>query len=180
MSAQLEKTETRKRDASPRETARSLLVFVGFSAVALTIAVVVMKRAPSSDPTALPATNRPPPHTAAAPDGTNAISHLRLVGRWLRPDGGYLLELRNAHSDGRLEAAYFNPSPIRVAQAQWTRETDGLHVMVELRDANYPGAVYRLQLAPDAQLLRGQYYQPALEQTFEIEFRRIPEHAPPP
>jgi hypothetical protein len=33
----------------------------------------------------------------------------KLIGRWLRPDGGYVIEIRNISSGGKMEAAYFNP-----------------------------------------------------------------------
>lgn len=36
----------------------------------------------------------------------------KVVGRWMRTDGGYELELSNPTFDGRLTAAYFNPNPI--------------------------------------------------------------------
>ncbi|MBE0617519.1 MAG: hypothetical protein IH608_06285, partial [Proteobacteria bacterium] len=36
----------------------------------------------------------------------------RLVGRWVRPDGGYVLELVAIRDDGGVEALYFNPRPI--------------------------------------------------------------------
>ncbi len=38
---------------------------------------------------------------AAEPDPS------KLIGRWLRPDGGYLLELSDPTSDGHLKAVYF-------------------------------------------------------------------------
>jgi hypothetical protein len=34
----------------------------------------------------------------------------RLEWRWIRPDGGYLLELLEIRKDGSLKAAYANPS----------------------------------------------------------------------
>ena len=36
-----------------------------------------------------------------------------LTGRWLRPDGGYVLDVRAA--GGGVEATYLNPRPIHVA-----------------------------------------------------------------
>ena len=41
-----------------------------------------------------------------------------LKGRWLRPDGGYVIEIRQVDADGQLDARYFNPSPIRVVAAK--------------------------------------------------------------
>ncbi len=67
--------------------------------------------------------------------------HIRwqlLRGRWVRPDGGYVIKLGGAQPDGRLEASHFNPRPINVSRAEWHRSDDGLHVFVELREANNP------------------------------------------
>jgi hypothetical protein len=98
----------------------------------------------------------------------------RLTGRWLRPDGGYVIDIRNAQADGRLEASYFNPRPIHVSRAEWSAETNGLRVFVELRDQNYPGATYKLKYDADVDRLVGEYYQPIYQQTFEVAFVRIP------
>ena len=83
----------------------------------------------------------------------------RLVGRWLRPDGGYVLEIRAARRDGQLEAAYFNPRPIHVAQANHRRDGGEVAVFVELRDVNYPGSTYTLRYVPAQDRLMGEYFQ---------------------
>ena len=36
----------------------------------------------------------------------------RLVGRWLRPDGGYILDIKEIQPDGKVVAVYLNPRPI--------------------------------------------------------------------
>ena len=33
----------------------------------------------------------------------------RLVGNWVRPDGGYVIEISKIYPDGKVDAAYFNP-----------------------------------------------------------------------
>lgn len=96
----------------------------------------------------------------------------RLVGRWVRGDGGYLLELRKVHKDGGLEAFYFNPRPIRVSQAVWARQGGKITVMVELRDVNYPGSTYNLEYDAKSDRLKGTYFQAVERQTFEIQFVR--------
>ncbi len=35
----------------------------------------------------------------------------RLKGKWLRPDGGYVIEVRNIGDGGKMDASYFNPRP---------------------------------------------------------------------
>jgi hypothetical protein len=97
----------------------------------------------------------------------------RLEGKWVRQDGGYVLELRNVKKDGSLTAAYSNPRPIRVFRAEASRKDGTLCVVVELRDVNYPGSTYTLQYDPVSDRLRGTYFQAVQRQTFEIEFVRV-------
>jgi hypothetical protein len=96
----------------------------------------------------------------------------RLVGRWVRPDGGYILDIRNAQAGGRLDAAYLNPRSINVSRAEWRREDGRLLVSVELRDVNYPGSTYNLRYVPEQDRLVGAYYQAVQRQTFDVEFVR--------
>jgi hypothetical protein len=110
--------------------------------------------------------------TSGAPAVTNTTSENVLSGRWVRTDGGYVIEVRSARSDGRLDAYYFNPRPINVARAEWRRGNDGLHVFIELRDQNYPGATYKLRYVPENEQLAGEYFQPVYQQTFEVQFIR--------
>jgi hypothetical protein len=96
----------------------------------------------------------------------------RLAGKWLRPDGGYILELSDAKSDGKLKAAYFNPRPINVAMAEWRSMAGRIQVFVELRDVNYPGSTYTLIYEPEKDRFEGYYYQAAMRQTFDVIFER--------
>ena len=97
----------------------------------------------------------------------------QLQGRWLREDGGYILEIREVASDGRLTAAYFNPNPIHVSNAAVVEEAGALKVGIELNDINYPGCLYTLVFDPELDQLIGSYYQAALGQTFEVVFVRM-------
>jgi hypothetical protein len=96
----------------------------------------------------------------------------RLEGRWVRPDGGYVLELRNVKRDGSMTAAYYNPRPIRVFRAEAAKKDGVISLSVELRDANYPGSTYRLKYDAAADRLVGTYFQAVERQTFEIMFIR--------
>jgi hypothetical protein len=96
----------------------------------------------------------------------------RLVGRWVRPDGGYVLEIREVTKEGSLKAGYSNPRPINVAKAEWRRKDGALTVIVELRDVNYPGSIYTLEYDPTSDRLRGNYFQAVEKQMFKIEFVR--------
>ena len=57
---------------------------------------------------------------------SNQMGEGLLRGRWVRPDGGYVIEVRDTQAGGRVEAAYFNPRPIKVSRAEWHRDGDGL------------------------------------------------------
>jgi uncharacterized protein (DUF2147 family) len=96
-----------------------------------------------------------------------------LKGRWLRPDGGYIIQIRSIDGSGKMEAGYFNPRPINVSKAEVTKEGGKMKVFVELRDTGYPGSVYTLTYAPKDDVLRGVYFQAALKQNFDVFFTRM-------
>ncbi len=96
----------------------------------------------------------------------------RLEGRWVRPDGGYILELSEIKKDGSVSAAYFNPRPIKVFSATWSRKEGKINLFVELRDINYPGSKYNLQYDPKSDRLKGTYFQAVEKQTYDVEFVR--------
>ena len=95
-----------------------------------------------------------------------------LKGRWLRPDGGYILSVKYVDPGGKMDAAYYNPRPINVSKAQATREGETLKVFIELRDAGYPGSTYTLIYDPKTDRLGGVYYQAAMGQRFDVIFVR--------
>lgn len=109
----------------------------------------------------------PPP--AAAPA---VPEYADLVGRWVRPDGGYVLDIRGVAADGTLDVGYFNPAPIKVARGAATRDGAALTVFVELRDVNYPGSTYTLRYDPEQRVLEGAYVQPLSGQSFDVVFVR--------
>jgi hypothetical protein len=96
-----------------------------------------------------------------------------LKGRWLRPDGGYILDIRHVGGDGKMDASYFNPRPINVSKAEVTKEGGKMKVFVELRDTGYPGSVYTLTYEPKEDVLRGVYFQAAVKQNFDVYFTRM-------
>jgi hypothetical protein len=108
------------------------------------------------------------------PDGTAVPKpgFEKLTGKWLRPDGGYILEIRNVEPGGKMDAGYFNPRPINVAKAEASYEGQTVKIFIELRDVNYPGSTYDLTFDPLSDSLKGIYYQAALHQRFEVAFER--------
>lgn len=103
---------------------------------------------------------------------TAKIEFHKLIGRWLRPDGGYIIDIRNISSSGIMEAAYFNPRPINISRAEVLRKKGSLEVFIELRDTGYPGSTYSLMFDPRQDMLSGIYYQATIGQSFEVIFVR--------
>jgi hypothetical protein len=97
----------------------------------------------------------------------------RLAGKWVRPDGGYTLELKEISKEGKLKAAYFNPKPINVAKAEWRRIGERIQVFVELRDVNYPGSIYTLVYFQENDQLVGKYFQAVQGETYDVRFMRV-------
>ena len=153
--------KTAGRAAKPR---RTLWVIGALAVIVVIAAVAVASRSPQ--PPAGP--NNDP----AAPTAPDQVRLDRLTGRWLRPDGGYVIEIRGAQTNGVLEASYFNPRPINVSRAEWRRDNGRLQVFIELRDANYPGSTYTLRYAPQQDRLVGDYFQAVHQQTFDVKFVR--------
>lgn len=112
-----------------------------------------------------------PQESVAAPEVKAGFDSLK--GRWLRPDGGYVIEIREIDNDGKMVAAYFNPRPINVSRAEASQEGTTTTVFIELRDTNYPGATYTLAYEPQSDQLKGIYFQPALQQSFDVVFVRM-------
>jgi hypothetical protein len=115
-----------------------------------------------------------PPTTkesAAAPEARAGFDHLK--GRWRRPDGGYILEIGEMDGGGKMVARYFNPRPINVSRAEASQEGTATNVLIDLRDAKYPGSTYTLTYDEGSDQLKGIYFQAALKQSFEVVFVRI-------
>ena len=114
------------------------------------------------------------PSAASAPAAAPAVPEAvqKLMGRWLRSDGGYTLELKKADLSGVVEAAYFNPKSIHVSRAIWMRGPEGLQIIVELNDVGYPGATYVLSHDTAEDRLFGKYNQPQMQQSFDVDFVR--------
>ena len=102
-----------------------------------------------------------------------SVEFQKLQGRWLRADGGYILEINRVDESGRMDASYFNPRPINVARAEASRRGRVVKAFVELRDTNYPGSTYDLNYDENRDELRGNYFQAALNETFDVVFQRM-------
>jgi hypothetical protein len=95
-----------------------------------------------------------------------------LKGRWVRTDGGYVIEIQNVGADGQMQAAYFNPKPINVSRAEAKRSGAAVTIFIELRAPGYPGSTYTLIHDPKSDELKGIYHQAVLQQNFDVVFVR--------
>jgi hypothetical protein len=109
--------------------------------------------------------------SVAAPEAKAEFD--RLKGRWQRPDGGYVLEIREIDGSGKMDAGYFNPRPINISRAEASQEGTTTQVFIELRGTNYPGSTYTLAYDPQSDQLKGIYFQAALQQSFDVVFVRV-------
>jgi len=95
-----------------------------------------------------------------------------LLGKWIRPDGGYILSVKKVFPDGRVDAGYFNPRPINVSQAHASPAGSTVKLFIELQAPGYPGSTYDLVYDPSNDVLVGIYFQAAMQQRFEVMFVR--------
>ena len=117
--------------------------------------------------------NTPAAATAAdTPKPASNVDAKRLSGQWVRPDGGYIIEIKEIGKDGTLKAAYYNPRPINVARAEFSKKDGTLTIFIELRDVNYPGSKYNLKYDPKSDRLIGSYFQAVQGETYDVEFNR--------
>ena len=129
------------------------------------------------------ATHRQPQPVVAAPDDEPANDRdqnreapppgfSKLEGKWIRTDGGYIVDIKRVDEHGKMDAAYLNPSSIHVAKAEASQEGATTKVFIELRDVNYPGSTYELVYDPQRDQLTGVYFQAVEQQHFDVTFDR--------
>jgi uncharacterized protein (DUF2147 family) len=95
-----------------------------------------------------------------------------LKGNWVRPDGGYRIEIKGVAANGELDATYYNPNRLPFAKAQATLEGATLRANFELQAGGYNGSTYDLTYDPASDRLKGIYYQAVVKQKFEVFFTR--------
>ena len=95
-----------------------------------------------------------------------------LPGRWVRPDGGYVITIKSVDAGGKLDAAYANPNPLPFAKAEATQDGKTIKLFFELRAGGYNGSTYTLTYDPAADVLKGVYYQAVAQQKFDVYFTR--------
>jgi hypothetical protein len=109
---------------------------------------------------------------SSAQSQTRTGEYKKLLGKWMRTDGSYTLRVRNVKPDGTVEAGYFNPREIHIAEAGVSEWKGLLKLFVKLQDEGYPGSTYTLYYYAEKDALVGFYYHAAMKQTFEVVFIR--------
>ena len=168
MSAGKGKKKSKKEHLGGRRSAPIRKLFVSLGILAgLAIVVVVLMAVKSG---------RETERKSAAPAVTpraQGPNTQRLVGNWVRTDGGYIIAVRSVDPEGRVDAAYFNPRKINVSRAEAAVKGKTAKLFIELRDEGYPGSTYTLEYDSTNDSLVGVYFQAVLQQSFNVIFVRL-------
>jgi len=159
------KQHLRKKETPGKKSKRPWLIPLVVILAAVIGVIFWIKR----DESQLSKSTSTPPSQAQTKTDQN-----QLVGRWVRTDseGNYIIEIKNVIADGKLDASYFNPNPIKVGRAEWQQKNGSLMIVVELQDVNYPGSTYTLNFNPSVNRMTGNYYQAVEGANFNVEFVR--------
>jgi hypothetical protein len=109
---------------------------------------------------------------AASTISASPAAFAKLPGRWVRPDGGYVISIKSVDASGKLDASYANPNPLPFYTAMATGDGGALKIFFELRAGGYNGSTYTLNYDVAGDQLKGTYYQAVAKQTFEVVFVR--------
>ncbi len=162
----------RGQDRSRRQRT---VVWVVLGVVLAAFAALLVWAMGISSETGLPVSGGAAGQTEAPPGTAVRLTDSQtLVGRWVRIDTPYIIEIESASEDGTLEVSYYNPRSINVSRAEARDKNGATEVFVELRDTNYPGSTYTLTYDPAGDLLRGVYFHAVLRQSFDVVFARLP------
>lgn len=162
--------------ASPRRW--TILAAIALAGVLLGIGLRNLTQPPpqivANDVASTPAADRaePEPSEPAVKPAAEKTKFDPILGKWLRSEGGYVLDLQSVNPQGKLTAEYLNPRSIHIARAEATKSGTAIKVFVELRDVNYPGSTYDLTYDPASDRLSGVYFQAVEKQSFEVTFSR--------
>jgi hypothetical protein len=95
-----------------------------------------------------------------------------LSGNGFGLTAGTSLTCGKSNPTDRLDAGYFNPGEINVAEANVSEWKGMGKLFIKLQDKGYPGSTYTLYYYAEKDALAGFYYQAELGQTFKVIFLR--------
>jgi hypothetical protein len=166
----IEKYFSEEPEHRPRRPAGAACEFSRPVMMALARSVVVLVFAAVA--CAASAQAQTPAASPARPGAKAAASFGVLVGRWVRPDGGYVIAIRGVDASGKIDAAYANPRPLPFARAEGAREGQTIKLFFELTAGGYNGSAYTLTYDPLNDVLKGVYFQAVGQQKFDVYFTR--------
>ena len=136
-------------------------VYLGIASLAVVAGVTQMQA------------QQPLPKTTASPTANQSQAMFdALPGRWVRVEGGYVINIKAVGADGRLDAEYANPRILPFHAAAATSEGAVLKLFFELRAGGYGGSTYTLIYDAGTDRLLGEYNQVVVNQRFNVVFVR--------
>ncbi len=135
------------------------------------LSILVLALGAFADPVIAQGTAAAPVKTEASPSESESGFN-RLRGRWVRPDGGYVIDIKDVDAEGKLDAGYANPRPLPFAKAEAIQDGEIIKLFFELRAGGYNGSTYTLTYNPANDTLQGVYYQAVARQKFDVYFER--------
>ena len=167
----------KKKNISPqschtKKRGKFLVIFALVAGGCLIIGAVVWRFSQNTSGSAPISSQQPISQSKTYPSAPQSDFN-DLIGRWIRKDGGYVIEIKSIDANGKMDADYYNPRPINVSVAEASKDNNIVKVFIELRDVGYPGSSYSLAYIPSENMLIGIYYQAKLGQTFEVIFIKM-------
>lgn len=166
----MQSTDKPKKRQSEGGNSKRNRVIISAVLICLTIVIAVWLLSSGSQKTG---SGTPDPDARPHISDEDRITLEKLIGRWHRKDGGYVIQIHKVNEDGSLDAAYYNPKPIHISRANALRKDARMKVFIELRDAGYPGSTYTLTYDPEHDILGGLYFHAGMKQYFKVSFIRI-------
>ncbi len=145
-----------------------LTVFMPFGAIALVLAILLFASASS-----VIAEDSSPGKESKSVEANSVAPFNVLLGRWVRPDGGYQLVVKSIETKGKLDAMYANPNILPFSKAEASLDGKTIKVFLELRAGGYNGSTYTLTYDPLRDVLKGVYFQAVAQEQYEIFFERV-------
>jgi len=155
-------------------SARHLMIASTLIAIVAVCAFIIWRMNASDSGQPAPPDSSSSESVSPSEAGSEPANMQKLVGRWMRTDSPYVIEIHEVSPDGTLRAGYYNPRPINVAAAKAQNKDGKLQVFVELNDVGYPGSNYTLNYDPQNDALQGNYFQATMKQNYDIAFMRMP------